>query len=82
MTPTPREPPDRLDRATTVPRRRTRAQMSGLAAAPGRTVPQLAASGRAREATGWRWRKRSWADGREGLQEAPRPGRPSEVTEA
>jgi transposase len=72
----------RLYRTTTVPRLRTRAQLILLAAEQGLKVPQIAAIVRESEATGLRWRKRYLAEGLEGLHDAPRPGRPSEMTEA
>jgi transposase len=53
-----------------------------LAAAQGLTVAQIAARVREREATVRRWRTRSLAAGLDGLHDAPRPGRPSAVTEA
>jgi transposase len=81
MTPRQREQLDRLYRTTKVPRLRTRAQMILLAAEPGLKVPQIAAIVREREATVLRWLKRYLAEGLEGLHDAPRPGRPSEVTE-
>jgi transposase len=82
MTPTPREQLDRLYRTTKVPRLRTRAQMIFLAAEQGLKVPQIAAIVRESEATVLRWLKRYLAEGLEGLHDAPRPGRPSEVTQA
>jgi transposase len=81
MTLTQREQLDRLYRTTKVPRLRTRAQMILLAAEQGLKVPQIAAIVRESEATVLRWLKRYLAEGIEGLQDAPRPGRPSEVTE-
>jgi transposase len=53
-----------------------------LVAAQGLTVAQIAARVREREATVRRWRTRSLAAGLDGLHDAPRPGRPSAVTEA
>jgi transposase len=82
MTPTPREPLDRLYRTTKVPLLRTRAQMILLAAEQGLKGPQMAAIVRKSEATVWRRLKRYLAEGHEGLHEAPRPGRPSELTAA
>lgn len=82
MTPTQREQLDRLYRTTKAPRLRTRAQMILLAAEQGLKVPQIAAIVRESEATVLRWLKRYLAEGLEGLHDAPRPGRPSEVTEA
>ena len=66
-------------RTTKDPRRRTRAQMVFLAAEQRLTVPQIAAIVRESEATVLRWLKRYLAEGREGLQDAPRPGRPSAI---
>jgi transposase len=81
MTPTQRAQLDRLYRTTKVPRLRTRAQMILLAAEQGLRVPQIAAIVREREATVLRWLKRYLAEGLEGLHDAPRPGRPAEMTE-
>jgi transposase len=53
-----------------------------LSAAQGRTGAKIAALGRERAATVRRWLKRDLAEGLDGLHEAPRPGRPSEVTAA
>jgi transposase len=82
MTPTQREQLDRLYRTTKVPRLRTRAQMILLAAEQGLKVPQIARIVRESEATVLRWLKRYRAEGLEGLQDAPRPGRPSPLSEA
>jgi transposase len=73
---------DRLYRTTKAPRLRTRAQMILLAAEQRLKVSQIAAIVRESEATVLRWLKRYLAEGLEGLQDAPRPGRPSELTEA
>jgi transposase len=73
---------EQLYRTTKAPRLRTRAQMILLAAEQGLKVPQIAAIVRESEATVLRWLKRYLAEGLEGLHDAPRPGRPSEVTEA
>lgn len=53
-----------------------------LSAEQGLTVAKIAAIVRESEATVLRWLKRYLAEGLEGLHDAPRPGRPSEVTEA
>jgi transposase len=53
-----------------------------LSAERGLKVPQIAALVRESEATGLRWLKRDRAGGLAGVQDAPRPGRPAEVTEA
>jgi transposase len=82
MTPTQRAQLDRLYRTTKVPRLRTRAQMILLAAEQGLKVPQIARIVRESEATVLRWLKRYRAEGMEGLQDAPRPGRPSAMTKA
>jgi len=73
---------DHLYRTTKDPRLRTRAQMILLAAAQGLKVLQIARMVRASEATVLRWLKRYRAEGIEGLQDAPRPGRPSPMTQA
>jgi transposase len=73
---------DQLYRTTKDPRLRSRAQMVFLAAAQGLKVPQIAAIVRESEATVLRWLTRYRAEGLNGLHDAPRPGRPSEVTEA
>jgi transposase len=71
---------DQLYRTTRDPRLRTRAQMVFLAAEQRLKVPQIAAIVRESEATVLRWLKRYLAEGMEGLQDAPRAGRPSEIT--
>jgi transposase len=71
---------DHLYRTTKDPRLRTRAQMVFLAAEQRLKVPQIAVIVRESEATVLRWLKRYLAEGMEGLQDAPRPGRPSEIT--
>jgi len=81
MTPTQTEQLDRLYRTTKVPRLRTRAQMILLAAEQGLKVAQIARIVRESEATVLRWLKRYQAEGLEGLQDAPRSGRPSPMTE-
>jgi transposase len=73
---------DQLYRTTKDPRLRTRAQMVLLAAEQGLKVPQMAAIVRESEATVLRWLKRYLAEGLEGWQDAPRPGRPAEITAA
>jgi transposase len=82
MTPTQTAQLDRRDRPTKVPRRRTRAPRIWLAVEHGLKVAQMARIVRAREAAVRRWRTRSRAEGLAGGQEAPRPGRPSPLTEA
>jgi transposase len=73
---------DQLYRTTQDPRLRTRAQMVLLSVEQGLKVPQIAAIVCESEATVLRWLKRYVAGGIEGLRDAPRPGRPSEVSEA
>jgi transposase len=75
-----REELDNLYRTTKAPRLRTRAQMVLLSAEQGLKVPQIAAIVRESEATVLRWLNRYRGEGLEGLQDAPRPGRPAEVT--
>jgi transposase len=82
LTPPQCEPLDRLYRTTKMPRLRTRAQMILLAAEQGLRVPQMARIVRESEATVLRWLKRYRAEGLEGLQDTPRPGRPAQLTEA
>ncbi len=82
LTPTQSEELEQLYRTTKEPRLRTRAQMVLLSVEQGLKVPQMAALVRESEATVGRWLKRDLAEGLEGLHDAPRPGRPSEVTEA
>jgi transposase len=53
-----------------------------LAGEQGLKVPQIALIVRESEATVLRWLKRYLAEGIEGLQDAPRPGRPAQLTEA
>jgi transposase len=73
---------DHLYRTTKEPRLRTRAQMVLLSVEQGLKVPQIAAIVRESEATVLRWLKRYLTEGLEGLQDAPRPGRPAQVTAA
>ena len=72
---------DHLSRTTKEPRLRTRAQLGLLSAAQRLKIPQIAAIVRESEATVGRWLQRYLADGLNGLDDAPRPGRPSELTE-
>jgi len=73
---------DQLYRTTKEPRWRTRAQMVLPSVEQGLKGPQIAAIVRQSEATVLRWLKRSLAEGLEGGQDAPRPGRPAEITAA
>ena len=72
---------DQLYRTTKVPRLRTRAQIVLLSAERELKVPDIAAIVRESDDTVARWLKRYLAEGLEGLKDAPRPGRPSEITE-
>jgi transposase len=72
---------DKFYRTTKDPRLRTRAQMILLSAEQRRKVPEIAGIVRESEATVLRWLKRYRAEGVEGLKDAPRAGRPSEVTD-
>src|SRR5262245_39011158 len=82
LTPWQHKELDHLYRTTKAPRLRMRAQMVLLSVEQGLKVPQIAAIVRESEATVLRWLKRYLAEGLEGLQDAPRPGRPPELTEA
>lgn len=82
LTPMESQELDHLYRTTKDPRLRTRAQMVFLAAEQRLKVPQIAAIVRESEATVLRWLKRYLAEGLNGLQDAPRPGRPMQVTAA
>src|SRR5262245_9056692 len=82
LTPMQQNERERLYRTTKEPRLRTRAPMILLSGEQGLKVPQIAAIVRESEATVLRWRKRDLAEGIEGLPDAPRPGRPSPMTEA
>lgn len=82
LTDVQRDELDRLYRTTKVPRLRTRAQMVLLSAERELKVLEIAAIVRESHDTVARWLKRYLAEGLEGLKDAPRPGRPSEITEA
>jgi transposase len=69
-----------LYRTTKLPRLRTRAQMVLLAAEQELKVPEVARIVRESETTVLRWLKRYAAEGAEGLKDAPREGRPINVT--
>jgi transposase len=69
-----------LYRTTKLPRVRTRAQMVLLAAEQELKVPEVARIVRESESTVLRWLKRYAAEGAEGLLDAPREGRPVNVT--
>jgi transposase len=73
---------DHRYRTTQDPRLRTRAQMVFLVAEQRLKGPHIAAIVREREATVVRWRKRYLAEGLNGVQDAPRPGRSTQVTAA
>lgn len=72
---------DELYRKTQVPRLRTRAQMILLSAEKRLKVGEIADIVRESDATVLRWLKRYMAEGVDGLQDAPRPGRERTVTE-
>ena len=72
---------DKLYRTTKKPRLRTRAQMVLLSAEQGLKVAEIAAIVRESDDTVIRWLKRYLAEGVEGLNDAPQPGRPSKLTE-
>jgi len=80
LTPIQSKELDHLYRTTKDPRLRTRAQMVFLAAEQRLKVPQITAIVRESEATVLRWLKRYLEEGLNGLRDAPRPGRPSEIT--
>jgi transposase len=71
-----------LYRKTKVPRLRTRAQMVLLAAEQGLSAPAIAAIVRESDDTVGRWLKRYRAEGVEGLQDAPKSGRPTKLSDA
>jgi len=72
---------DQLYRKTKLPRVRTRAQMVLLSAEQGLKAEEIAAVVRESAVTVLAWLKRYLAEGIEGLQDAPRAGRSSTVTE-
>jgi transposase len=69
-----------LYRTTKLPRLRTRAQMVLLAAENELKVPEVARIVLESESTVFRWLTRLLAEGVEGLKDAPRVGRPVNVT--
>src|SRR5919108_288384 len=73
---------EELYQKTDKPRYRTRAQMVLLSSEKGLKAEEIAQIVRESDITVLRWLKRYLAEGIEGLQDAPRPGRPSEVTAA
>ena len=73
---------DELYRHSKSIRLRTRAQMVLLSAEQQMKVGQIAMIVRESEATVLRWLKRYIAEGVNGLQDAPQPGRPATVTDA
>ena len=73
---------DDLYRKTKVPRLRTRAQMILLSAENRLKIPEIAEIVRESDATVLRWLKRYMAEGVNGLEGAPRPGRERTVTDA
>ena len=72
---------EELYRKTKDPRLRTRAQMVLLSAEKRLTADEIAELVRESHATVLRWLKRYMAEGAEGLKDAPRPGKPSTVTD-
>ena len=85
VSPLTRERRDELDtlyRQTRDPRLRTRVQRVLLSAERNFKVPAIAPIVRESTPTVGRWLKRYLAEGIEGLKDEPRPGRPSEITEA
>lgn len=72
---------DQLYRKTKLPRVRTRAQMVLLSAEQGLKAEEIAAVVRESAVTVLAWLKRYLAEGIEGLQDAPRAGRSTIVTE-
>jgi transposase len=73
---------EELYQKTNKPRYRTRAQMVLLSGEKGLKAEEIAQIVRESHITVLRWLKRYLAEGVEGLQDAPRPGRSSTVTEA
>lgn len=71
-----------LYQATKLPRIRTRAQMILLSAEQALKAPQIALIVRESERTIQRWLKRYQAEGITGLQDAPKSGKPSKVSQA
>ncbi|WP_186740978.1 helix-turn-helix domain-containing protein [Spirosoma utsteinense] len=69
-----------LYQATKLPRIRTRAQMILLSAEQALKAPQIALIVRESERTIQRWLKRYQAEGINGLQDAPKSGKPSKVS--
>jgi transposase len=72
---------DRLYRTAKVPRWRTRAQRVLRSAERELNVFEIAAIVRESDDTVASWLKRYLAEGLDGLKDAPRPGRPSDITE-
>src|SRR5574341_237542 len=71
---------DEVYRRAKQPRVRTRAQMILLSAEKGMKAEEIAEIVRESHATVLRWIHRYLAEGVEGLQDAPRPGKPATVT--
>ena len=72
---------EELYQKTDKPRYRTRAQMVLLSSEQGLKAEEIAQIVRESHITVLRWLKRYLAEGIEGLQDAPRPGRSTVVTE-
>lgn len=73
---------DQLYRTTKKPRLRTRAQMVLLSAEQGLKPTEIAVIVRESDDTVIRWLKRYQAEGVDGLNDAPQPGRPTKISEA
>jgi transposase len=67
---------ERLVRSRTAERRAVERARIVLAAAEGRSAARIAREVGCSERTVWKWRSRFEADGLDGLDDAPRPGRP------
>lgn len=82
LTETQRTELETLYRKTKLPRLRTRAQMVLLSAERGLKVVEIAAIVRESDDTVIRWLKRYQAEGVNGLNDAPQPGRPTKISQA
>lgn len=82
VTPQVYEALDRLYRTTRSARLRTRAQVILLAIDEDMVAPQIASVTRVSVSSILRWIKRFNAEGVEGLQDAPRPGKPKKASKA
>lgn len=82
LTPSAHQELTELYDKTKISRLRTRAQMILLSAEQALKAPQIARIVRESERTVQRWLKRYQAEGINGLQDAPRSGKPSKVSAA